>query len=281
MTWGKWGAQFNTKEYLALIEACLENGIDTFDHADIYGNYSTEQEFGKALADHSSLRSSMKIITKCGICMPCDARPAFTTKHYDYSAKHIRSSVEQSLTNFNTDYLDFLLLHRPSPLVDTSVVAEVFDELKQEGKVLHFGVSNFTPSQFEHLNSLTPLSTNQVECNLLKPDAFTDGTFDQARQKGYQPTIWSPLGGGKLFKAEKGERENRIIDAAQPIMEKYGVQLDQLLLIWLCQHPALPVPVLGTTKIQRLKDALEGLQHQLTTQEWFVLYEAYLGEEIP
>ncbi|GJM63702.1 aldo/keto reductase [Persicobacter diffluens] len=281
MKWGQWGAQFSKAQYQEMIEACLQGGISTFDHADIYGHFTTEAEFGAVLKGQSSLRQNMELVTKCGICLPSDNRPAFDIKYYDYSQNYILQSVEQSLKNLHTDYIDLLLFHRPSPLMDIKEMAEAMEKLKQSGKVRYFGVSNFLPHQFELLRSISPLVTNQVEASLMHRRPYLDGTFDQAQQHGFAPMIWSPLGGGALFTAEGKAQNQAILEVAHTLMEKYELALDELLLVWLMQHPSKPVPVLGTSKAERMVKALKVIHHQLSTEDWFKLWTAATGEEVP
>ena len=161
----RWNS-LSTDQTERLIKESVACGITTFDHADIYGNYSCEALFGKVIGTQPSLRSKMQLVTKCVIMLLSDKKPAHRIKHYDTSKEHILSSVEQSLQNVKTDYLDLLLIHRPDPLMNPEAVAEAFSNLKQSGKVLHFGVSNFSPAQFEMLHAYVsdPLVTNQVVC---------------------------------------------------------------------------------------------------------------------
>ena len=151
MRWGKWGANYSTAAYRKMIETCLDHGITAFDHADIYGDYTTEEEFGIALKEAPALRSQMQLITKCGIQMLTENRPHHQIKSYNTSAKHIIQSTERSLKNFGTDYLDVLFIHRPDPLLNPIEVAEAITHLKEQGKIKHFGVSNFLPHQTEVL----------------------------------------------------------------------------------------------------------------------------------
>lgn len=282
MKWGEWGYRLDTQSMLRLIEDGVELGISTFDHADIYGDYSTEAEFGAALKLRPALREHIQLISKCGICMRSPRRPQHWVKSYNTSKAHIIHSAERSLQNLHTDYLDFLLIHRPSPLLNPTEVAEAFQHLKDSGKVRYFGVSNFTPSQFAMLNAYFPLLTNQVEASLLHLDPFVDGTFDQALQLKYQPMAWGPLGSGKLFGSEMDAQALRIQQVAQRILAKqnqpYG--LDQLLLAWLLKHPAGILPVLGTAKTERVKAALAAQEIVLDEQDWFALWEAASGVEV-
>ncbi|NJO87046.1 MAG: aldo/keto reductase [Lewinella sp.] len=281
MKWGLWGAQLNTAGYQGLIEHCLNLGITTFDHADIYGHYSTEAEFGDALAALGpSYRHQLELVTKCGIRLVTPARPEHWLKSYDSSAEFIRTAVENSLRNLRTDYLDLLLLHRPDPLLAPAEVAEVFAELKAAGKVLHFGVSNFTPSQFALLSAHTPLVTNQVEASPLHSAPFFDDTFDQLLALKRRPMAWSPLGGGQYFLANDaaGLRLRKIV---QNINEKLGYPgEDVVLLAWLLRHPSGIIPVLGTSRPERLTSACRALAFTLDSQDWFAILAAARGEEM-
>jgi len=189
------------QQLLKLINEVREIGITSFDHADIYGNHTCEGKMGQALALQPSTRPQIQLITKCGIKLATDKFPDRKIKIYDYSYEHIVNSVEQSLINFQTDYIDLLLLHRPSPFFNPDEVAKAFSELKQSGKVLHFGVSNFLPPQFELLQSALneKLLTNQLEISPLNVDDFDNGNIDYLLQHRIPPMTWSPLGGGKLF----------------------------------------------------------------------------------
>ncbi len=181
MTWGTWGKNFTPSEMSSLIEGALSLGISTFDHADIYGGYTTEAAFGAAFKDSKVDRSQVQFISKCGIQYPSEARP-LKVKHYDYSAEHIIWSVEQSLQNLNTEYLDVLLLHRPSPLMDPQEIAKAFVQLKSQGKVKSFGVSNFTPAQMSLLSTENLIEWNQLECSLTQSKAMLDGTTNHFMQ---------------------------------------------------------------------------------------------------
>lgn len=280
MRLGTWGSNLSTAEYENFIEGCLDLNLIDFDHADIYGHYTTEDDFGNVLKSRKDLRQKMRITTKCGIKLISENRPEHQIKSYDLTAKHIEASVEKSLKSLNTDYLDVLLLHRPDYLFDSYEIAETFSKLKKEGKVLEFGVSNFSPSQFDVLNSLTPLVTNQVEISLLHRNAFEDGTLDQCQKLKIIPSAWSPLGGGLLFKESSDTKIKAIQSTLATLAKKYGAAADQILYAWLKKHPAGIIPVLGTSKIERIKAAQEALTIELTHEEWYMLWEAALGREI-
>lgn len=277
----RWGNQ-SPQEILRLIEHSLAAGITTFDHADIYGGYTIEELFGKALSLQPSLRQQMQVVSKCGIKLVSEHRPTHAIKTYDVSAAHLRFSVENSLRMLRTDYLDVLLIHRPSPLMDADEIAEVFTQLRQEGKVRYFGVSNFTPAQFELLHSRIKLVTNQVEISAYRLSPFLDGTLDQCQRLRIAPMAWSPLGSGKIFQDPPPDAQTyRLQNALRPICQKYQVGYDTLLLAWLLRHPSRIIPILGTTNPDRFSSAMRSLNIQLTEQEWFTIWKASTGEEIP
>lgn len=279
MRWGKWGADLSTLEYQELIEGCLENGITAFDHADIYGDYTEEAAFGKVLAQQSSLRQNMQLISKCGIKMMADVRPHYKVKSYDSGKAHIVASVEASLRSLNTDYLDVLLLHRPDMLMNADEITEAFTKLQDQGKVKAFGVSNFTPSQYELLRSRWPeLMTNQLELSLSKLDALTDGSLDQAQQHNSSPMIWSPLGGGKLI--SKDRLASPLSGKLHEIAERHAQRTDVIAYAWVLMHPTLPSVVTGSSKLKRIVRAKQALDVHLTKEEWYELLEASRGHEV-
>lgn len=277
MTWGKWGKQFSTAQMTKLIEHCLEIGLSTFDHADIYGGYTTEAHFGDALAASAVHRENIQLISKCGIQLNAELRPN-KVKFYDYSKAYIIRSVEQSLSNLKTDYLDLLLLHRPSPLLEPKVVAEAIAELKSQGKVRDFGVSNFTPSQIAMLEKEIPVVANQVEFSLTSNDAMFNGIFDDCILKDRKVMAWSPL--GNVFR-EKTESVERIRKALVKMAIKYETTEDVLLLAWIMKHPANISPVLGTATSSRLTNAMHAQNITLEKTDWFILLEASKGHEVP
>ena len=282
MKWGQWGARFSTAGYLQMIEDCLAMGVTTFDHADIYGDYTTEEEFGNALKKDPSLRQKMQIITKCGIRRLTPNRPEHKINSYDTSKQHILASVENSLKNFDTDHIDILLIHRPDPLMHPAEIAEAFERLKQDGKVLHFGVSNFTVSQTAMMHSQFEVEFNQVEISILNIDPLHNGQLDQCIELGIIPMAWSPLGGGNIFaQASVDERILRIVSAAAILAEEHHVGPDQVLLNWLLMHPSGIIPVLGTSKIERVRKALEATEITMSREEWFMLWRASTGHEVP
>lgn len=278
--WGIWGKKLSPKEVANIIEQSVEYGVTSFDHADIYGDHTDEALFGEALKLIPSVKNKIEMITKCGIKRKAANRPSYQLNSYDTSKEHILWSAENSLKELGVEKLDLLLIHRPSPLMQPDEIAEAVTQLKAEGKVLHFGVSNFTPSQYRMLNSRVKLVTNQVECSVLNWDPIYDGTFDQLTTLGVSPMIWSPLGSGKLFGTEKDVQIDRIKKIALPLQEKYKVGLDQLLLMWLMKLPNNPFPVLGTSVVDRIKAAADATQIEMETEDWFILHEAARGHSI-
>ena len=280
MRLGAWGANLSTSDLERYIDECVDLGLIDFDHADIYGHYTEEARFGEVLKRRPDLVAKLNITTKCSIKLVTENRPSFRLKSYDSSPEHIRKSVDQSLQDLGIEQIELLLLHRPDSLMNPHAVAAVFEELKAAGKVKHVGVSNYSPSQFDLLNSFTPLQTNQVEVSLLHLNALQDGTLDQCLKLGVTPTAWSPFGGGEIFSESSNPRIQRIQKVAKELGEVHGAGVDQILLAWIFKHPAGIVPVTGSSKISRIKTALEASKIQLSHEEWYMLLEASTGEEV-
>ena len=276
MRWGIWGANHSEKEVQKLIETSLELGLSTFDHADIYGNYTTEKLFGDAFSEMGINREEVQLISKCGIEMPCE-NISFEIKSYNYSKEQILSSVDQSLENLKTDYLDLLLLHRPSPLMNPEEIAESFHILREQKKVRHFGVSNFSPSQFDLINDAFPLITNQIEVSVNHTDSFYDGTLDQMMLKKLQPMAWSVMGN---YFSENSEQNSRIKKVLEELCPKYGAEENQILLVFILKHPSKILPVIGTSKTETIKKFKEVLNLSLEREDWFKLLKASQGKEV-
>ncbi|OQP07084.1 oxidoreductase [Geobacillus sp. 46C-IIa] len=272
-----WG--YSAGQLLSLIEFCLERGITTFDHADIYGNYTCESRFGDALALKPSLRGQIEIVTKCGIKLPSK----YGMKSYDTSKDHIIASVEQSLRNFRTDYIDVLLIHRPDPFMNPEEVAEAFLKLKQDGKVRYFGVSNFKRSQWEMLQSYWPfpLVTNQIEASAYRLENFEDGTVDLCLEKRVPPMVWSPLAGGAVFSADD-DRAVRLRAALEQVRQELGAEtVDEVLYAWLFAHPARMMPIVGSGKRERIDRAVRALSLPLSREQWFAILQSSMGHDVP
>ncbi|MGD6834123.1 aldo/keto reductase [Sutcliffiella halmapala] len=282
---GMWRLQewnYTNEQTLSFMEQCLEMGVTTFDHADIYGNYMVEEKFGEALALKPSLRDKMELVTKCGIKLISSNRPEHKIKYYDTSKEHITWSVENSLKNFQTDYLDLLLIHRPDPFMNPEEVAEAFTALKESGKVKSFGVSNFKPAAYKLLNSYLdfPLVTNQIEISATNLEHFEAGTIELCQQERVSPMAWSPLGGGSIFTSQEAGvvRVRKVLEQVKG--EIGAASIDQVLYAWLLAHPAKIIPIVGSGKIERVKAAVEATELSLSRQQWFEIYEAYRGREV-
>jgi predicted oxidoreductase len=281
MKWGVWGKQHDAQAMLRLIEESIALGVTSFDHADIYGHYTTEAEFGAALSLKPALRDQMQLITKCGIKLVTPNRPSYKIKSYDTSKEYIIWSAEQSLKNLRTDRIDLFLIHRPSPLMDPDEIAEAFEVLKKAGKVLHFGVSNFTPSQFDLLNDRFPLVTNQIQANIMHLEPFLDGTLDQCLRHRIRPMAWAPLGGGDFFTKLDDPKVKRIRAVLNELSDKKSAAaIDQLVLAWLMRHPSGILPVIGTGRVERVRSAVGAMKVEYTREEWFEVWEASVGREV-
>jgi predicted oxidoreductase len=278
MRWGIWGANYSEKEVQKLIETSLEENLYTFDHADIYGGYTTEELFGNAFSEMNIEREQIQLITKCGICYPSEKKN-HPLKHYNYSKEYILNQVDESLKNLKTDYIDVLLLHRPSPLMNPEEIAAAFGVLRSSGKVRDFGVSNFTTSQFDLIHQYFPyLVTNQVEISLTETKSFYDGTLDQMMTKNLRPMAWSSMG---TYFSEDSERVARIKAVFDELTSKYNATEAQLLLAFLLKHPSNILPVIGTSKAESIKSLKKTLDIEITTEDWFALLEASHGNKVP
>ncbi|KAJ3116104.1 hypothetical protein HDU96_010398 [Phlyctochytrium bullatum] len=271
---------------LARIKRCLDLGITTFDAADIYGGgdgHVCEKLFGAALALDPSLRPRMQIISKTGIaCL------GVAVKHYNLTKEYIVKQAKDSVEALQCGYLDVLLIHRPSPLMSPEVVADAFRTLKAAGVVKFFGVSNFTTSQTELLQSRLefPLVTNQIELHPLRLEPLHDGTLDHLLRHRTKPMAWSPLAGGRLFSESAAAADPavaRVQTALKDLAATLGddVTVDQVAYAWIMQHPSQPVPVLGTNSVERIEKAVGAFEIKLTLEQWFGVWEACAGKEVP
>ena len=274
MTWGKWGANFNTQAMSQKIEQIVDLGVTTFDHADIYGDYTTEEAFGKAFRQSLINREDIQFISKCGIQLHNENRKTYI-KHYNYDISYIINQVELSLKNLKTDYLDLFLLHRPSPLMREDDILEAITKLQKDGKIKNFGVSNFTPQQIDFLAQSLDISANQIQCSLTHYKPFEDDTLFYHQQHNILTMAWSPL--GDLFKIDE---YSELQQALEEISEKHNCTTTQIALAWLRKHPANIYPVIGTTKTERVQESVESLSINLDLQDWFELYEASRGREV-
>jgi predicted oxidoreductase len=274
---GDWG--MSVEQRVALIEQCIDMGVTSFDHADIYGGYGVEGLFGEALRAKPSLRGRIELVSKCGIKLLSPQRPQHTIQHYDTTAAHIIASSEESLCQLNTDRLDLLLIHRPDPLMDFDEIAEAFSRLRKSGKVLHFGVSNFSRHQFEVLNRRIELSTNQVEFSPLHTAPMFDQTFDGLQDLRVAPMVWSPLGGGRLFTSSEPNVENlRLV--VKDVADRMKVPFASVVFAWIMQLPSRPVPLTGTGRVEAIAVAVAGAALTLSRADWFRILRAARGHEV-
>ncbi|WP_417352341.1 aldo/keto reductase [Flavobacterium alkalisoli] len=277
MNWGVWSRSFTTAEMAEMIQSCIEYGITTFDHADIYGGYTTEADFGKAFTQSGIKRENVQIISKCGIQHTIGNRDN-KVKHYDYSKEYIINSAENSLKYLETDYLDILLLHRPSPLMNPDEIAEAVEKLKKEGKIRCFGVSNFTNSQTDLIKSRTEVFCNQIEFSATCYEPMLDGSLDYMTLNNIKPLAWSPI--GSVFK-EDNEQTQRLKKLLMELVVKYEVTADVILLAWILRHPAGIIPVTGSTNPERLKNQMKATEVELELEDWFAVWTESMGNKVP
>ncbi len=273
-----WG--LDTAGLVRWILQALELGITSFDHADIYGDYAVEALFGHALASSPGLRERLQIVTKCGIKLVSPARPGHAIKSYDSSRAHVLASVDASLQALRTDRIDLLLMHRPDLLMDPDALADTFGALRAAGKVLHFGVSNHTPGQVAMLHRRHALVTNQVEFSPLQMRALADGTLEQCLDLGLRPMAWSPLGGGRLFTGHDAQAV-RVRAVLQALGDARGVSAATMALAWVLRHPSRPRPITGSGRIQALREAVAALDVALDAEDWWRIWQASIGHEVP
>jgi predicted oxidoreductase len=276
MNWGVWDKNLKTKEMENLIHICFENKISTFDHADIYGSYTTETQFGKALFNSKINREQVQLISKCGIQLVSEKRNT-TVKHYNYSKEYILKSVDTSLKNLKTDYLDVFLLHRPSPLMQADEIAEAVEKLKSQGKIIDFGVSNFTSSQTELIRQKTPISFNQIQFSATEFQPMVDGSLDYMQLHQIRPLSWNPL--GSVFRQDNMQTF-RLRKLLASLVSKYEIGADSILLAWILKHPAQIIPIAGTVNVARIQNLLKASQLVLDSEDWFAIWTESMGHEV-
>jgi predicted oxidoreductase len=262
----------------AKIEACLAQGITSFDQADIYGGYTAEAILGAALRASPGLRDQMQIITKCGIVAPAGRHSAARVKHYDTSAAHINASVEASLRDMSIEVIDLLLIHRPDPLIDHHETGAALDALVASGKVRSVGVSNFRPWDTRLLQSAMQarLVTNQIEISLMAHQGFTNGDIAFHQEHSMPVMAWSPLAGGRLL----AEADIGLRTRLAQIGAEHGADWTAVAVAWLLRHPARIMPVLGTNTLSRIAQISDALKIEMDRQTWFELYTLALGHEV-
>lgn len=263
----------------AKLEACLAQGITTLDLADIYGGYTAESLLGAALKAAPGLRDRFEIVTKCGIVAPMGRHGSARVKHYDTSARHIAASVDASLRDLGTDRIDLLLIHRPDPMMDAGETGRALDDLVESGKVRAVGVSNFHRDETELLQDAMRqrLRVNQIEISLAAPEPFANGELSFIQRQGMAPMAWSPLAGGALFAGAQPE----LVEVMRDMAAAKGCEMAALAIAWLLAHPARIMPVIGTNRLSRIAAMCEAFRVDLDREDWFILYQAALGHEVP
>ena len=282
LVYGMWrladDSDTSVKHVDAKMNAALDQGITTFDQADIYGGYTAEAVMGAAIMANPSLRQRMEIVSKCDIVIDAGRHSGARVKHYNTTAAHINASVEASLAEMGINEIDVLLVHRPDPLMDHHETGAALDALVDAGKVRAVGVSNFRPWDWNLLQSAMrhPLVTNQIELSLKQIAPFTNGDLAFHQLHGHVVMAWSPLGGGDLMTAS-----NELTYRLDTIATRSGVDRAAVATAFLLAHPAKITPVLGTNNLDRISAISAVETVQLDRQDWFSLYEAALGSEVP
>jgi len=277
MNWGTWDKNLTWQQMQNLIHIFIENKITSFDLADIYGGYTTEAIFGEALEKSEIDRSKVQLISKCGIQYVCENRNN-KIKHYQYDKGYIIWSVENSLRNLRTDYLDILLLHRPSPLMEAVEIAEAVEKLKTDGKIIDFGVSNFTCSQTELIRSKTEVCYNQIQFSATHFSPMIDGSFDYMQIHNIKPMAWNPL--GSVFR-ENTAQTRRLKELFANLVNKYGVGSDTLLLAWIMKHPIGVIPIAGTINTARIQNLHKATELIWDKEDWFNVWTESQGDRVP
>lgn len=281
IVYGMWrlGDDENTspEHVRAKIDASLDQGITSFDQADIYGGYEAEEILGNALSG-STLRNKMEIVTKCDIIAPVGRYADARVKYYDTSRAHILASVDHSLRLMGTDHIDLLLIHRPDPLMDHHETGAALDEVIASGKVRSVGVSNFRHYDWELLQSAmkNQLVTNQIELSVLAHDSFVNGDVAFHQRIGTPLMAWSPLAGGALFSGDHPD----IMSALSNVALQNNVDETAVAIAWLLAHPSRILPVLGTNSLDRIKGMSAALDVKMDRQTWYEIYTAALGREV-
>jgi len=282
LVYGMWrladDSDTSVKHVDAKINAALDQGITTFDQADIYGGYTAEAVMGAAMKANPSLRQRMEVVSKCDIVIDAGRHSGARVKHYNTTAAHINASVHASLSEMGIDEIDALLVHRPDPFMDHHETGAALDALVDAGKVRAVGVSNFRPWDWNLLQSAMrhPLVTNQIELSLKHIAPFTNGDLAFHQQHGHVVMAWSPLGGGDLMTAS-----NELTHRLDSVATRCGVDRAAVATAFLLAHPAKITPVLGTNNLDRISHISAAEMVELDRQDWFSLYEAALGGEVP
>lgn len=270
----RWSEQnLSIEKMESVVNLCLELGINTFDHADIYGGYQCEELFGKLISSKSIKREEIVLFSKCGELVPHPTKPDIRIQYYNSSSEHIISSVEKSLKNLRTDYIDVFLLNHLDSISDLESTALTLDKLKDSGKIKHIGIVNFTVFQHQLLSAYlkAPIVTHHIEFNLLNTSALENGQIDYSKQKYMRPLATSPLAEGK-FADKRHAPSERIRRKLEELAPKYNADIESLAVAWLVKLGALPL--IGTTDENRIRNIADAFKIDLERQDWYELYES-------
>lgn len=251
-----------------IINLCLELGINTFDHADIYGDFTIEEHFGKIISNKSFKREDIVLFSKCGIRKSSNGKVFY----FDNSRNYIVKSVDNSLKNLKTDYLDIFLLNQSDFLADPEQTAMALAEVVNSGKVKHIGVANFTAFQHKLLASyLTiPIVTNHIELNLMNISAIEDGRLDFIKQSFSKPLAWAPLAGGEILDGKEG-KSAVLKTKLEAVGKKYDANVEQTAVAWLMQLGTLPI--IGSLSEDRIRNAASASEIKLSREDWYDIYQ--------
>ncbi|WP_084034575.1 aldo/keto reductase [Anaerobacillus alkalilacustris] len=273
----EWG--LNLQQRTDFVEWCIDQGITTFDHADIYGgNHHNEALFGEVLQMKPELREKIEIITKCSICVPNDENPNIKTRYFNTDRDYIFKQVNNSLEKLQCEYIDLLLIHMHDLLVNPKELNGTLKQLKDEGKVKYFGLSNHNPLEFDTLQKYVDVKfvTHQFMLHPLGIENYKNGTMTHCLKEGIHPMFWSPLAGGRIFNPKNAFEEN-MKNVLESIRQEHHLEnIDEVIYKWLLKHSSDPVIVLGTGNRERIKRALNSIGGiQMTREQWYkILTEA-------
>lgn len=279
MRFGEWGAQLSPAAVADLLEGALDLGIDTLDLADIYGGHTTNALVGAAFALRPGLRARLKLIAKIGIVMTSSPDNPRGVQHYNLSPGHLQLALNETLIALGTDHVDTLMLHRFDPLLELATIADWVRYQQREGRVGDFGVSNFDAHALALFDGLLPVVANQIELSLANSAALDDGSQYATHALGADIQAWSPLGGGDLLNPNS-LTGGRVHERLQAMSGEFGLDPASVLLRWVASLPGTRV-VVGSTKIERLRDAVRACAEPLPRDAWYALLETARGRAVP
>ena len=269
----RWDQEENTPASMErIVRLCLELGINTFDHADIYGDYQCEELFGNLIANKSIKREEIILFTKCGLRIPHASQPGLRITHVDTSKEHIINSIDNSLKKLRTDYIDIFLLNGFDPIADLEETAVTLRQLKEKGKIKNIGIANFSVFQHQLLASYLklPIVTNHIELNLLDTSALDNGQIDYIKQRYMRPLASSPLAAGRIAEGEDSVA-TKLRSKLSEISVKYNADIESIAVAWIFKLGALPL--IGTTEESRIRNIVNAVSIDLDREDWYELYE--------